>query len=391
MTKPIKSAFVALALALAASLALTGCAGDPAPKTDALEIWVDQLEAEALKKVADEFQKDTDVKINLVVRQDARSNFLAEASAGKGPDLLVGAHEWVGELVANDLIQPLDLGGRKGEFFDNAVQAFNYDGKSFGLPYTIENLALVCNAKQIAQQPNWQQVVDGGLALSLNAGGGDPFHLYPIQTSFGAHVFKKDGNGNYKPELDLDNGGVEFAKWLATDGKKILDPASNWDSSVSALKSGSKACWITGPWAKDQLGLDSAEFNIYKIPSVGGKDAVSFLISRGFYISKSAKDSFYARKFLVDYVAKSETQKELFTVTGRIPANETAFDSADDDRVVQGFVNAGRNAEPLPAIPEMGSVWASWGSSEIAIIRGTAKPDVIWNQMVASIKSSIGQ
>ncbi|MEY4639391.1 MAG: hypothetical protein RLY13_389, partial [Actinomycetota bacterium] len=78
-------------------------------------------------------------------------------------------------------------------------------------------------------------------------------------------------------------------------------------------------------------------------------------------------------------------------VTGRIPANKSAFDSAKDDRVVQGFGNAGRKAQPVPAIPAMGSVWASWGSSEIAIIKGQGKPETIWNQMIADIKTSIGQ
>jgi arabinogalactan oligomer/maltooligosaccharide transport system substrate-binding protein len=379
-----------LALAMGISLGFSGCASDPAPKTQALEVWVDELEAKALEKAAADFKKDTKVTVNLVVQQDPRSNFLSQAAVGKGPDVLVGAHDWIGELYANGLIEPLDLGGKKGDFYDNAVAAFNYQGKQYGMPYTIENLALICNAKRMSAQPNWDQVKQAGLALSLNAGGGDPYHLYPIQTSFGAHVFKKDNNGNYTPELDLQSGGVEFAKWLGTEGKKILDPTSNWDSSVAALKSGSKACWITGPWAKDQLGLDSAEFNIYKIPSVGGKDAISFLSSRGFYVSKSSKDAFYAKKFVVDYVGKSETQKELFAVTGRIPANKSAFDSAGNDRVVKGFGEAGRNAEPLPAIPAMGSVWASWGSSEIAIIKGLGKPEVIWNQMIKDIKASIG-
>jgi arabinogalactan oligomer/maltooligosaccharide transport system substrate-binding protein len=395
MTKFTKT-FFAVAFSIGATLTFTGCASDPAPKTDAITVWVDELEAKALEKAAAEFKKDTKVTVDLVVQQDPRSNFLSQAATGGGPDVLIGAHDWVGELYANGLILPIDLGGKKGDFYDNAVAAFNYEGQNYGLPYTIENLAIVCNAKkfeklQAWEQPNWQQVKEVGLALSLNAGGGDPYHLYPIQTSFGAHVFKKDSNGNYIPELDLANGGVEFAKWLSGEGKTMLDPASTWDSSVAALKSGSKGCWITGPWAKDQLGLDSAEFNIYSIPSVGGKDAVSFLSSRGFYVSKSSKDSFYATKFVVDYVAKSENQKELFAVTGRIPANKSAFDAADDDRVVKGFGNAGRNAEPLPAIPAMGSVWASWGSSEIAIIKRQGSPETIWNQMIADIKSSMTQ
>ena len=377
------------ATALLATAALSGCAADPAPKTGAISVWVDELEVKALEKAAAEFEKDTKVKVNLVVQQDPRSSFFSQAATGSGPDVLVGAHDWVGELYANGLIEPFELGGKKGDFYDNAVAAFHYEGKNYGLPYTIENLALVCNAKRMSSQPNWDQVKQAGLALSLNAGGGDPYHLYPIQTSFGAHVFKEDGEGNYKPELDLENGGVEFAKWLGGEGKKLLDPKSTWDSSVAALKSGGKACWITGPWSKDALGLDSAEFNIYEIPSVGGKDAISFLSSRGFYVSKKSKDTFYATKFVVDYVGKSETQKELYAVTGRIPANKSAFDSARDDRVVQGFGNAGRKSEPLPAIPAMGSVWASWGSSEIAIIRGQGNPVTVWNQMVKDIKSSM--
>lgn len=390
MTKFTKR-FTAVVLALATTFAFAGCAQDPTPKTDSITVWVDELEAKALEKAAAEFEKDTKVKVNLAVQQDPRSSFLAQAATGKGPDILVGAHDWVGELYANGLIEELDLGGKKGDFYDNAVAAFGYAGKQFGMPYTIENLALVCNAKRMSAQPNWDQVKQAGLALSLNAGGGDPYHLYPIQTSFGAHIFKKDSNGNYNPELDLANGGEAFAKWLGGEGKKILDPKSTWDSSVAALKSGAKACWITGPWAKDQLGLDSAEFNIYKIPSVGGKDAVSFLSSRGFYVSKASKDAYYAKKFVVDYVGNSQTQKELFAVTGRIPANKSAFDSAGDDRVVKGFGEAGRNSEPLPAIPAMGSVWASWGSSEIAIIKGQGKPVTIWNQMVSDIKSSMSQ
>jgi arabinogalactan oligomer/maltooligosaccharide transport system substrate-binding protein len=392
----IRKTFGAIAIALSVTLSFSGCAAEPEPKVSELTVWVDQLEAKALEGAAAEFEEDTSIKVNLVVQQDPRSNFLSQASAGDGPDILIGAHEWVGELYANDLIEPFDLGGKKGDFYDNAVAAFNYEGANYGMPYTVENLALVCNAKRMEQlnaweQPSWQQVLEGGLALSLNSGGGDPFHLYPIQTSFGAHVFKKNDKGNYIPTLDLDNGGVEFANWLSSEGKRNLDPASTWDSSVAAMKSGSKACWITGPWAKDQLGLDSEEFNIYSIPSVGGKDAVSFLISRGFYISKSSKDVYYARKFLVEYVAKSETQKELFKATGRNPANKSAFDAAADDRVVQGFGKAGRNAEPLPAIPEMGSVWASWGSAQIAILKRQGEPDVIWNQMVADIKAAIGQ
>lgn len=384
-----KSSFLKLAIAIfAGALSLTACAATPDPKVKALTVWVDELEAKALETTAKDFEKDTGVKINLVVNADARGNFLASANSADGPDIVAGAHDWLGDLVANQVVEPIDLGGHAADFQDNAIEAFKYDGKHYGLPSTVQSLALVCDAKKVPTQPSWSDVKKVGLALSLNDGGGDPYHLYTIQTSFGAHVFKKNNNG-YLTELDFENGGAEFANWLAVDGAQLLDAKSTWDSSVTALQNGTKGCWITGPWVSGVLDLNSTKFNIYSVPSVGGKESVSFLSARGFYVSAHSKDITYAKKFVLDYIGKSETQKELFNVSGRIPANKLAFDSAKTDRVVQGFGNAGQNAEPLPAIPAMASVWASWGATEMAIITGKAKPAEAWSKMVADIKAGI--
>lgn len=376
-------------LTLIGLIGLTGCAADPEPKVDSLTVWVDELEAKALEGAAAEFKTDTGITVNLVVNQDPRGNFLSSSTTGEGPDVVAGAHDWIGDLVANKVIEPIELGARAGEFQDNAVAAFKYESKTYGMPSTVQSLALICNAKKVPTQPNWDQVKKAGLALSLNAGGGDPYHLYTIQTSFGAHVFKKDGDGNFKPDLDLDNGGLDFANWLAVEGSKILDAGSTWDSSVKALQSGSKGCWITGPWVSGVLDLNTDEYNIYKIPSVGGKDAVSFLSVRGFYVSANSKDTFYAKKFVVDYLGKAETQTELFNVSGRIPANKSAREAAKDDRVVQGFADASQNAEPLPAIPAMASVWASWGATQMQILTGKAEPEAAWTKMIADIEAAI--
>ena len=384
-----KKHFSLAALTLASLLALTGCAGDPAPKVDQLTVWVDELEAKALEGAAKEFKTDTGITVNLVVNQDPRGNFLSSSTTGEGPDVVAGAHDWIGDLVANKVIEPIDIGGRAGEFQSNAVDAFKYDGKTYGMPSNVQSLALICNAKKVPNQPSWDAVKKVGLALSLNDGGGDPYHLYTIQTSFGSHVFKKDGNGNFKPALDFENGGLDFANWLAGEGSKILDATSTWNSSVTAMQSGTKGCWITGPWVSGVLDLNTDEYNIYKVPSVGGKDSISFLSARGFYVSAHSKDIFYARKFVVDYIGKAETQKEIFNVSGRIPANKSALDAAKDDRVVQGFSKASQNAEPLPAIPAMASVWASWGATEMAIITGKAKPQEAWTKMIADIEAAI--
>lgn len=389
MRQSKKSLILTASLSLLALLSLTGCAADPEPKVDSLTVWVDELEAKALEGAAAEFKAETGITVNLVVNQDPRGNFLNTASGGEGPDIVAGAHDWIGDLHSNKLIEPLDLGAKAADFQDNAIAAFKYESKTYGLPTTTQSLALVCNAKKVPKQPTWAEVVAVGLALSLNAGGGDPYHLYTIQTSFGSHVFKQDADGNFKPDLDLDNGGLDFANWLAGEGSKVLDANSTWDSSVQQMQAGTKGCWITGPWVSGVLDLNTSDYNIYKIPSVGGKDSVSFLSVRGFYVAANSKDTFYAKKFVLDYIGKAETQKELFNVSGRVPASKSALEAAKDDRIAQGFGAASVNAEPLPAIPEMASVWASWGATEMQILTGKAKPEAAWTKMIADIEAAI--
>ena len=49
---------------------------------------------------------------------------------------------------------------------------------------------------------------------------GNPYHLYPFQTAFGAPVFGTNDEGYDPTDLQLGNaGGEEFATWLGAQGK----------------------------------------------------------------------------------------------------------------------------------------------------------------------------
>ena len=54
------------------------------------------------------------------------------------------------------------------------------------------------------------------------------------------------------------------------------------------------------------------------------------------------------------------------------------------------FGKIGQNGVPMPAIPEMAAVWADWGATELALIKGNGDPATEWAKMAASIKSKIG-
>ena len=51
------------------------------------------------------------------------------------------------------LREPVELGDKAGDFEKVAIQAVTYDGKTYGLPYAIENIALVRNTDLVPEAP----------------------------------------------------------------------------------------------------------------------------------------------------------------------------------------------------------------------------------------------
>ena len=48
------------------------------------------------------------------------------------PDIIIGAHDWLGEFVTNGAVAPVDLGEKSGDFNEVAVQAYTYGGQVYG-------------------------------------------------------------------------------------------------------------------------------------------------------------------------------------------------------------------------------------------------------------------
>ena len=69
------------------------------------------------------------------------------------PDAFIGAHDWLGELVTNGVAAPVDLGGNAASFSEVAVKGVTYDGKTYGVPYAVENIAMLTNPKLSPECP----------------------------------------------------------------------------------------------------------------------------------------------------------------------------------------------------------------------------------------------
>ena len=410
---------ITLGFAAALTLTLAACGGNAttsdaettggdtsaeAPADGAIVVWVDENRKAAIDEAAAAYTEETGVEVQTVQRtfEDIRADFLAQVPTGEGPDITIGAHDWLGEFVTNGAVAPVDLGEKSGDFNEVAVQAYTYDGQVYGVPYSIENVAIIRNADLVAEPTpdTFDAMVEAGRAAGTQfpfvvqiGETGDPYHMYAFQTSFGAEVFAQDEAGSYTSELTLGGEpGHAFAQWLADQGPNgtgVLNTSLTADIAKQAFIDGNTPFILGGPWLiQDFEGMNVA---VDPIPSAGGEPARPFVGVQGFYVSARSENQIAAADFLVNYVGSEETQTALFEVGNRPPALIAAADAAASDELVAGFAAAGENALPQPSIPEMGAVWNFWGVTEASILSGTNEPVAGWDKMVADIEAEIAQ
>ncbi|EEH63261.1 ABC transporter, solute-binding protein [Gleimia coleocanis DSM 15436] len=376
--------------------------GNEAATTDAaLTVWVDDNRKEAIEEAAKAYEEATGNKVAVVVKDivKVKDDFQTQVSNGEGPDITVGAHDWLGAFVANGTVAPLELGDKAADYSEVAVKAFTYDGKGYGLPYAIENIAVIRNAKLADSTPaTFEEFVAKGKAANVKypflvqlGEEGDPYTAYAFQTSFGAPVFESNENG-YTDKLALGGeNGVKFAEWLKANGKTgtgLLDTSINYDIAVEAFKNGEAPFIIGGPWMVGDFQKAGIEVAIDPIPSAGGQPAQPFVGVQGFYVSSKSKNALLASQFLTDFVGTKDVQLAIYKAGNRTPALKAAAEEASSDAVTAGFAKVAEGAVPMPSIPAMGTVWGFWGKTEAAIVNGE-DPKAAWEKMVSDIQAEI--
>lgn len=363
-------------------------------------MWVDEVRINDIKGVVDTFAEETGVKVNLVQKAsgDIREEFVQQAPTGEGPDVIVGASDWLGEMVTNGIVAPVELGDAASAFVPSAATAFAYDGQNYGTPYAIENIALVRNNALATETPDtFEALVEQGKGLATypiliqQGAEGDPYHMYPIQSSFGAIVFEQAADGSYTETVGMGGeAGTNFANFLQKMGQeKVFDTAIDGEKARQAFLDGESAYMITGPWnttAFTEAGLD---ISVLPIPSAGGEVSRPFVGVQGAYVSAYAKNPVLANEFVANYLTTEAAQDALYEAGGRSPALAASAAKVDDPILV-GFGEAGADGMTQPSIPAMASVWTFWGVGQAEIISGTATdPAAAWTTMISNIESAI--
>ncbi len=361
-------------------------------------IWADDARAPLLTEIVGAFEDEFGIPV--VVEQPAspREDFVIAAPAGEGPDLIIGAHDWLGQLVANGLVSPVDLAGLDDQFAPVAIEAFTYEGELYGMPVATENIAFFRNTELVPEAPEtWEEVLQiceelgDEVTQCFPQREADPYHFYPIQTSFGGDVFGRADDGSFNPDdVMIDSeGSLEAANFLSEmrDAGLYL-PGSDYDIYHALFEQGDAAFIITGPWALERLNESGVPYGISAIPA-GTEPGRPFLGAQGFMVNAFGEGQIEAQLFLTEFVATEEVMQQLADGAGRPSAFLPVLEAQMDDESLAGFAAAGENATPMPAIPEMASVWDAWSNAQTLVVQGSEDATTAFQTAAEQIRTLI--
>ena len=368
------------------SLVVTACGGDSDTASDSPEateapietlaapattspppvklvVWAEEKVATALDPLVGAYEAAAGVDIEVVVYDFGaiRTDVQTAGPAGEGPDVFLGAHDWVGELAANGVVAPLDLGSVASDLFEVGVTAFSYGGEVYGFPYATEAIAMFYNADLVDSVPaTWEEAKTAcdtaGTEFCVGTPSNDAYHNHPFIASAGGYVFASTG-GFDASDVGLDNAGaIASAEYL--DGLVKNGPvySADYGGAMSNFQEGRALFWMTGPWARGDAS--AVNYGVGLIPQFDGNAATPFVGVRGAMVSSFSDNQVLAQSFILDFFATIEVQQAMYESDPRLPATKSLFAVVEAaDPIAASFAASASNGIPMPNIPEMGSVW----------------------------------
>src|SRR5918992_617573 len=384
-----------LALLAGIMLLLAGCGGGGGASDSgseggvSLTIWADDKYSRAIKESAAKWGQKNDVRVEIqTVSEDLQTVFVTAAQAGKGPDLVMGAHDWIGNLVQNGAIDPLQLtDDTRAAFNELALQGVTYNGQIYGIPYAIENVVLFRNTDLAPVAPrSLEELVAKGKELkaagkvsevmALPVGpNGDAYHMYPIYTSGGGYLFGKGPEGDYDPKdlgLSKPEAVRAFEKIGGVGGEGALKRSISGDNVTSIFTGRKTAFLLSGPWQIPDLEKSGVPYEISPIPGFqGGQEARPFVGVQAMYVASQGRFKSLAQEFATNYFIQPEVAVSLYKADRRPPPLKAAFEEVSKtDPDMAKILDAGKNGDIMPAIPEMATVWDPLGKAQSATVGG---------------------
>ncbi len=371
-----------------------------------LVIWADQKKADSLKEIAKSWGQEQGITVAVqIVANDLQPAFITANQAGNGPDIVMGAHDWIGNLVQNSAIRPVVLSPEaEANYSDVALKAVTYDGQIYGTPYAVECLGLFVNKAltQVTEPATIEEMIEAGTAagteLILSQAvdeKGDAYNMEPIYTAAGGYLFGKNPDGSYNSK-DLGigkEGSMRAAEKIGQLGKQgVLRKSVTAANHISLFTDAKAPYLISGPWALADIKKAGIDYQLTRIPGFGdieGSQARPFAGVNCFYVASNGKNKAFAETFVADAAKDMTFAASMFPSNELPPAQKDLAEKlkAEQPDMVT-FADMSAQADPMPAIPAMSSVWEPFGRAQANIVAG-ADPASTMAGVGETIRASI--
>src|ERR1700730_7232130 len=93
-------------------------------KNGELLIWMESARARGLQLIAKKVEKDLGIKITIETPENITYSFPIASQMGQGPDVVIWAHDKIGEWADGGVISPVEVSKEfEGRFFGKSWQA----------------------------------------------------------------------------------------------------------------------------------------------------------------------------------------------------------------------------------------------------------------------------
>ena len=293
---------------MAAALVLAACGGGsdddsssdgggdtPAASGGDLLIWIGTgPRRRGHEDVAAAFGEENgvNVKVEVVPGDKLQANFVTASQAGKAPDVVFGAHDWIGNLVQNGTIDPIQLpaAATRTTLQPLAVKAVTFNGQVYGMPFTMNNIVLYRNTELAPEAPaTIEDMVTAGRGAARSRQGrggrwpgrsgrhGQPV-LHQPALHLGRRLHVRHGRrrrASTPSDLGVATPGAvtayEKIGALGEKGENVLKRSISTDNALVAVhRRARRRSWSRAPGSSPPLDESDFKYDVSAVPGFEG-------------------------------------------------------------------------------------------------------------------------
>ena len=366
-----------------------------------LLIWMDADRGPALEPILKKFEEKYSIKVRTEAPQNITDSFPTAAQSGKGPDIVIWAHDKVGEWADAGLISPLEVSREiREKYYPKAWEAVTHKDSIWGFPIGMETVALIYNKKlldgpppdklsDLAQLNETMKREHPGVATIL-WDYKSAYYSWGILAGAGAYIFAKNDGGYDLGDVGVaDAGAVEaLSKIIELVNSGILPKSISYSSTEDLMSQGKLAMMISGPWAWANLMKTGIDFGVAPIPQCGDHPAKPFVGVAAAYINRATSNQDIAKEFIENFLVSDEGLRAMNDAKPiGIPSLVSLAEEMDQSNpLLRQMKICIEQGEVMPNIPEMGRFWSALGAALQLATNGQASAEAALREAADNIR-----